>query len=138
MLDFQRGAGAKQHVDLEACARGLGCLQKMGARRELGRRQDLAPGIGRVSLRSVLLVATLSRNAYTMLHRNPGQERCSMRHVIADVSSLELTENIIRTRAYQFYEERGYEDGHDLEDWLRAWGEIIGRIQKGGIRAAVA
>lgn len=50
-----------------------------------------------------------------------------MRHKIADVSSLELTENIIRTRAYQFYEERGYEDGHDLEDWLRAWAEIIGK-----------
>jgi len=50
-----------------------------------------------------------------------------MRHKIADVSSLELTENIIRTRAYHFYEERGYEDGHDLEDWLRAWGEIIGK-----------
>jgi len=64
-----------------------------------------------------------------------------------DESSLELTEDIIRVRAYQFYEERSYEDGHDLEDWLRAEGEIIGkkpaaaegeRIQKGGIRAAVA
>jgi hypothetical protein len=50
-----------------------------------------------------------------------------MRNKIADVSSLELTENIVRTRAYQFYVERGYEDGHDLEDWLRAWGEIVGK-----------
>ena len=50
-----------------------------------------------------------------------------MRHKITDVSSLELTENIIRTRAYQLYEERGYEGGHNLEDWLRAEGEIIGR-----------
>jgi len=68
-----------------------------------------------------------------------------MRHKIADVSSLESTENIIRARAYQFYEERGYEDGHNLEDWLRAWGEITGKKPavadkdtKGGIRAAVA
>jgi hypothetical protein len=44
-----------------------------------------------------------------------------------DEGSLELTENIIRTRAYQFYEERGYEDGHDLEDWFRAKGEIFGK-----------
>ena len=50
-----------------------------------------------------------------------------MRHKITDVSSLELTENIIRTRAYQLYEERGYEEGHNLEDWLRAEGEIIGK-----------
>ena len=33
-----------------------------------------------------------------------------------DRGSLELTENMIRTRAYQFYEERGYEGGPDLED----------------------
>jgi len=75
-----------------------------------------------------------------------------LRHKTADVStakpdesSLELTENIIRTRAYQFYEERGYEDGHDLEDWLRAQSEIIGKKPavaekdtEGGIKAAVA
>ena len=67
-----------------------------------------------------------------------------MRHKTADVSSLELTENIIRTRAYKFYEQRGYEDGRDLEDWLRAWGEIIGKKPtvaeketEGGTRAAV-
>jgi hypothetical protein len=57
-----------------------------------------------------------------------------MRHKTADVStakpergSLELTENIIRERAYQFYEERGYEHGHDLEDWLRAEAETFGK-----------
>ena len=75
-----------------------------------------------------------------------------LRHKTAGVStakpdegSLELTEDIIRTRAYQLYEERGYEDGHDLEDWLRAEGEIIGKkpavaekATEGGIRAAVA
>ena len=76
-----------------------------------------------------------------------------MRHKTVDVStakpdesSLELTEDIIRARAYQFYEERGYEDGHDLEDWLRAEGEIIGKKlaaaegedTESGIRAAVA
>jgi hypothetical protein len=26
----------------------------------------------------------------------------------------------IRNRAYQLYEERGREDGHEIEDWLRA------------------
>ena len=30
----------------------------------------------------------------------------------------------IRLRAYELYEERGREDGHALEDWLRAEEEI--------------
>jgi len=41
--------------------------------------------------------------------------------------SLELTEEIIQARAYQFYEGRGREHGHDLEDWLRAETEIFGK-----------
>jgi DUF2934 family protein len=56
-----------------------------------------------------------------------------MRHKTAAVStpkpdegSLELTEELIRVRAYQFFEERGCEHGHDLEDWLRAEAEIVG------------
>jgi len=58
-----------------------------------------------------------------------------MRHKTADVStakpeqgSLELTEELIRVRAYQFYEERGCEDGHEFDDWLRAEAEILGKI----------
>ncbi len=35
-------------------------------------------------------------------------------------------EEQIRTRAYQFYEERGREPGHEVEDWLRAEAEIYG------------
>jgi hypothetical protein len=41
--------------------------------------------------------------------------------------SLELTEKYIRLRAYFLYEERGREDGHDVEDWVRAEAEIVGR-----------
>ncbi len=33
-------------------------------------------------------------------------------------------EQQIRLRAYELYEARGREDGHDLEDWLRAKEEI--------------
>jgi hypothetical protein len=33
-------------------------------------------------------------------------------------------EEKIRTRAYQLYEARGHEDGHDWEDWLSAEAEI--------------
>ena len=33
-------------------------------------------------------------------------------------------EHQIRLRAYQLYEERGREDGYQLDDWLRAEEEI--------------
>ena len=44
-----------------------------------------------------------------------------------DSGSLEVNEELIRQRAYGYYEERGREDGHDLEDWFRAEAEIAGR-----------
>ncbi len=31
----------------------------------------------------------------------------------------------IRRRAFEIYEQRGREDGHDLEDWLQAESEIV-------------
>ena len=39
----------------------------------------------------------------------------------------EILEDQIRARAYELYEERGKEDGHDLDDWLRAEADITSR-----------
>ncbi|HLK32904.1 MAG TPA: DUF2934 domain-containing protein [Terriglobales bacterium] len=36
----------------------------------------------------------------------------------------------IRLRAFELFEQRGREDGHDLEDWLRAESEVAGRSHK--------
>lgn len=33
-------------------------------------------------------------------------------------------EQEIRRRAFALYEERGREDGHDIDDWLRAEAEL--------------
>ena len=33
----------------------------------------------------------------------------------------------IRRRAYEIYETRGREEGHDLEDWLRAEQEVASK-----------
>ena len=41
--------------------------------------------------------------------------------------SLESTEDIIRARAYRFYEDRDCEDGYDLEDWFRAEAKVFGK-----------
>jgi hypothetical protein len=38
-------------------------------------------------------------------------------------SSSELHEQI-RRRAYELYEQRGREDGHDLDDWCQAESEV--------------
>ncbi len=50
-----------------------------------------------------------------------------LRLIQPDIGSLELTEELIRRRAYEFYEERGHEHGHDVEDWLRAEAEVMGK-----------
>jgi hypothetical protein len=39
-------------------------------------------------------------------------------------------EEQIRCRAYELYEARGREDGHDREDWLRAESGIAGKSSK--------
>lgn len=36
-------------------------------------------------------------------------------------------EDQIRKRAYEIYETRGREDGHDLDDWVRAEQEIVSK-----------
>ena len=52
---------------------------------------------------------------------------------IASESHPNLEEEI-RRRAHELYEERGREDGHDMEDWLRAEAEITGT----GVRTVAA
>ena len=41
------------------------------------------------------------------------------------VGESEELKDKIRRRAYQLYEERLWQEGHDLEDWLRAEEEIL-------------
>jgi hypothetical protein len=43
------------------------------------------------------------------------------------LGSLELTEELIRKRAYKLFEQRGYKHGHDLDDWLQAEAEVLGK-----------
>ncbi len=50
----------------------------------------------------------------------------SFRRLAREKGSLELTEEYIRLRAYQIYEQRGRQDGHDMDDWLRAEKDIFG------------
>jgi hypothetical protein len=36
----------------------------------------------------------------------------------------------VRRRAYELYERRGKEDGHDVDDWLQAESEVIPKRRK--------
>ena len=47
----------------------------------------------------------------------------------ASVITDESHEEQIRRRAYELYEECGCEDGHDVDDWLRAEAEITGSVK---------
>ena len=42
-------------------------------------------------------------------------------------SAPESTEELIRMRAYQLFEQRGCGHGNDLDDWIQAEAEVLGR-----------
>jgi hypothetical protein len=44
-----------------------------------------------------------------------------------DIGSVELTEEIIRRRAYELFESHGCQHGRDMEDWLQAESEVMGK-----------
>jgi len=43
------------------------------------------------------------------------------------ITEAQTLEEQIRQCAYELYEERGREDGHDLDDWLRAEEQVTQR-----------
>jgi hypothetical protein len=46
--------------------------------------------------------------------------------------SQEFTEEFIRERAYELFEARGCESGHELDDWLQAEAEVRGKKSVAG------
>ena len=54
-------------------------------------------------------------------------KRSARASTIPDPTQLEKQ---IRLRAYALYESRGCEDGHELDDWLQAEAEILGRQKR--------
>jgi hypothetical protein len=47
-----------------------------------------------------------------------------------ELSDTDLLRRHIALRAYQLYEERGYVDGFDLQDWLQAEREILRQVEQ--------
>jgi hypothetical protein len=52
------------------------------------------------------------------------KEKFKPEMTISDDLSQEQLEKI-RQRAYELYEARGREEGHDLDDWLQAEAEVV-------------
>lgn len=55
--------------------------------------------------------------------RSPRQPRT--KSAAAPLTSIDPVD--IERRAYELFAARGFEHGHDLEDWLRAEQELLGR-----------
>jgi hypothetical protein len=53
----------------------------------------------------------------------PGEKKPVATAHPQEIPQTELEENI-RCRAYDLYENRGRENGHDVEDWLQAEAEL--------------
>lgn len=43
---------------------------------------------------------------------------------LAVMKSAPVLQEQIRRRAYELYEQRGRDDGHELDDWLKAESEV--------------
>jgi hypothetical protein len=53
-----------------------------------------------------------------------------MKPTLLTSQTIESTSDLqeqIRLRAYELYEQRGREDGRDLDDWLQAESEVTGQ-----------
>ncbi len=71
-----------------------------------------------------------------MLHPKCGKEEFAM-NLRKQTSTTEMPlrhntpeEHEIRLRAYELYEQRGRENGHDMEDWLQAETELSTQRRK--------
>jgi hypothetical protein len=58
-----------------------------------------------------------------MKHSRPGTNRRQVSTLAVMKSASDLQDQI-RRRAYELYEQRGSNDGHELGDWLQAESEV--------------
>ena len=61
---------------------------------------------------------------YLFLLRHLSDDNKRRRSPASNPDRLEVTEELIRTRAYETFEQRGCENGHDMDDWLQAEAEL--------------
>lgn len=57
-------------------------------------------------------------------------QKLETKHPSQAVKNDGLDPELVRRRAYEMYVERGMENGHDVEDWLRAEEELLSKDEK--------
>ncbi len=62
------------------------------------------------------------KKAVVIAPQNP-----SSRLAAASAPQVQGSDDRIRERAFEFYEKRGGQPGHDLQDWFRAERQILAR-----------
>lgn len=55
------------------------------------------------------------------------KESATIREMLDVAQDVALQQNI-RARAYELYQRRGGEDGHELDDWLQAESEVNSKV----------
>ena len=66
-----------------------------------------------------------SLGLYDLTKENKIMKMDARKKRVASAEPLRIEEEI-RNRAYELFEARGREEGHELEDWLRAEADILG------------
>ncbi len=65
----------------------------------------------------------------TVINETPVQKKASVSKQVATVTTRTVNlQEAIRLRAYEFFQQRGYQHGADIEDWVRAEKEILERF----------
>ena len=72
--------------------------------------------------------ATSAKPAATS-HAGPGSEKTGLAEQAA--RRAEVHQGRVAQRAYELYEQRGRQEGRDLEDWLNAESQLLGRAIQG-------
>jgi Protein of unknown function (DUF2934) len=62
-------------------------------------------------------------------HAGPGSEKTDPAEQAA--RRAEVHQGRVAQRAYELYEQRGRQEGRDLEDWLNAESQLLGRAVQG-------
>jgi hypothetical protein len=105
----------------ERCEKGLKELRER--RTNLWRRRELTDAAAeKLAAEEQQITGELKKHQATQHGHSPAK-------TLATEPSQNL-EAEIRRRAYELYEARGREDGHEQEDWLRAEAEVKGTVPK--------
>jgi Protein of unknown function (DUF2934) len=82
-----------------------------------------------VGAQSNTITATQSAAPVTAHSGAPVTMMEEVRTTVIKLADQEIIEQV-RVRAYQFFEQRGRQEGHDREDWARAEAEILAKYQR--------